>query len=86
MSFSVLDLEFSNSSSKNKKITCRICEEDIYREHLEEHSQYCAIIRDPALLDLSFEEQINEIIHSFQEVMDRRLSKVVYIEIMDVYL
>lgn len=59
-----------------KLYTCRICEEDFKSDELKQHTQYCAIINNPNILQLSFEDQLRAIANALQKVYDERLVRL----------
>eukprot|EP01119_Soliformovum_irregulare_P012251 TRINITY_DN3170_c0_g1_i5.p1 TRINITY_DN3170_c0_g1~~TRINITY_DN3170_c0_g1_i5.p1 ORF type:complete len:692 (-),score=166.49 TRINITY_DN3170_c0_g1_i5:1379-3454(-) len=64
--------EHRHSSKEIPKEVCRICEEDVPRESLKEHLKCCAIVHDPKILVLPWDNQLEKIISHLREVVDQR--------------
>lgn len=67
----------SSVSSKNKgvKITCRICEEDVEWTRMRDHSSYCELVNDFNLPNLSFEDQLKQLLVYFNQCVDSILTQ-----------
>ncbi|PRP84407.1 hypothetical protein PROFUN_08087 [Planoprotostelium fungivorum] len=60
-----------------RKVTCRICEEDIRFDHIKIHSKYCSKINDPALLEMPVEDQLTAVGFRMQEAMQKTIAESV---------